>query len=129
MVRTNKGGSVLRFIIVGVVLVALLAGGVYFVRQQIAGSQPSSPQKTAEEPRQPSKAESTPKPEQKNDSTAKEASRPTPAPESSVSTAATPAALPQTGSVDTPWSLVALGILGGLGVAYVRSRRVVYRPL
>jgi len=33
MVRTNQGGSVLSFIIVGTVLVALLVGGAYGVRE------------------------------------------------------------------------------------------------
>ncbi|MEO7904902.1 MAG: hypothetical protein ABIR91_03865 [Candidatus Saccharimonadales bacterium] len=32
MGRTNQGGSILSFIIVGVVVAALLVGGVYFVR-------------------------------------------------------------------------------------------------
>ena len=42
--RTNQGGSVLTFVIVGVVLAAMVVGGVYLLRQrgeQARGSQPT----------------------------------------------------------------------------------------
>ena len=35
MVRTNQGGSILGFIVIGAVMAALLIGGVYLVRQNL----------------------------------------------------------------------------------------------
>lgn len=43
MVRTNQGGSLLGFIAVGSVMVLLLIGGVYFVRQNLMSETDSDP--------------------------------------------------------------------------------------
>jgi hypothetical protein len=110
MTRTNQGGSGLSFVVIGVILVALLAGGVYLVRQQL--TQPDQtwlPEESGETV--------------VSDDDEEVAADPVPENEESLQVADVSAAeLPQTGIEDvTP--IFSLGLLSLTAVAYARSRR------
>jgi len=114
MVRTKEGGSVPGFIIVGVVLVALLIGGVFWLRQQV--KQPEVTQPPA--PEQPAEPSQPVTPEQSQDLKQKE-------PQSNpVLQAPQSASLPQTGPSDNVLlASLMLGVLAAAATGYVRSRR------
>jgi LPXTG-motif cell wall-anchored protein len=126
MVRANQGGSVLSFLIIGGVLVALLIGGVYFVRNQANGSvaqATTDQQKKSDMPEQAApaktddkdkKAEDKKATETKPDTSKKEAPAPSPAPR--------PAELPQTGPAETVAAMMGVSLLVGAATAYYRSR-------
>ena len=126
MVRANQGGSVLSFLIIGGVLVALLIGGVYFVRNQANNTiaqattdqqkksympEEAAPTKTDNEDK---KAEDKKATETQPDTSKKEAPAPKPAPR--------PAELPQTGPAETIAAMVGASLLVGAATAYYRSR-------
>ena len=121
MERTNQGGSVLSFVIIGVVLAGLLVGGIYLVNRQL--TQPVAPtaQKPAEKPK-PAPGQNTPPAESGADKPA--------APSSSApqSNPATPnngnLQLPATGSQETIGTLLVVGLLAGITAGYVQSRRL-----
>lgn len=140
MVRTNQGGSILNFIIVGVVLAVLLIGGAYYVRQktQTSADTASAPAPSADQKTNSSQNSSKkqPAPSQSSDASKDkttngddkktapaQTSAPAQAPASSTPPAATSNQLPQTGPGQTLSSIVALGLLGYMTVAYLRSRR------
>lgn len=114
MGRTNQGGSVLSFVIIGIVLAGLLVGGIYFVNQQTG--QPSAP--TMKQPEKPANKDDgqnkkqTPPP-------AEPATKPQP-----EAGANTTAELPATGPKELIGSLITLGLLSGVITSYLRSRRL-----
>lgn len=113
MVRTKEGGSVLGFIAIGVVLIALFLGGVYFMHQQTRPSetpQPAPEQPITELPGQ------TPTPEPG-------VSQPTQQPQANNPPSSQPN-LPQTGPRESLSSILIAGMLVGATVYYVRSRRL-----
>jgi cytoskeletal protein RodZ len=127
MVRTNEGGSVLSFAVVGVILAILMIGGVVAVRQQSINSRKPAPapQKVARVDKGKS---ATPAPSSSNNAPA----TPTPAPSKSETTTPAPQAaepapatkeLPHTGPLQTLTTLLAVGLLTGSLVAYLQSRR------
>lgn len=129
MVRTNQGGSILNFIIVGVVLALLVVGGAYFIRQKtrVAPEQVPAPAPTTVTPPETDHSkdsDSTNK--QPVPSTGSEKKQPSSRQQS------TPAAsdksaktkeLPHTGPVQSLSTILGLGVLSYVAVAYVRSRR------
>ena len=130
MVRTNQGGSVLSFVIVGVILVGLAIGGAYGVRQLMSQPQPSDPKTVATEP---DKTEETPasKPDEKTEEAPAENKPAEATPQQTQSVAPStsmpaPAvgALPQTGPIENFGALIALSLLSIASVSYVRSRRL-----
>lgn len=123
MVRTNQGGSVLSFIIIGVVLVGLLVGGAYVVQQQATPETPPAtptPQQPENENEQPPASERQDKPtpqEQKdNGQESDEAAEGTPP-------AGNAGELPATGPAELLTTLFALGLLSMTAISYTRSRR------
>ena len=130
MVRTNQGGSVLGFVIIGGVLALLLIGGVYFVRQQseVTPSRGISPTPTENQPReeQSTPNEETPPSNNENKSTEENKNNSQPQTETlpggGTNTGTTE--LPQTGPAESFISVLLLAVVAGLGVSYVRSRRV-----
>ena len=121
-VRTNQGGSVVSFVIIGVVLVALVAGGVYLLRHQDGTNTPDST-KT-----------STVSPSASPSVSTNQGSVTTPTPSKSVqpsphaSPTATPSApapndMPKTGPSDLlPGGLIAAILVGSM-VAFSQSQR------
>ncbi|HMI08869.1 MAG TPA: hypothetical protein VK497_00525 [Candidatus Saccharimonadales bacterium] len=129
MVKANEGGSVLSFVVIGAILVLLLVGGTYFVRQKLFVSANSNGQTPDTSQPKPSDQTDTSKEPTKKDEPAKtpDASQPAqPAQPSSPqqNTASTPpAALPQTGPAETLSVAIGAAFLTATSIAYLRSRR------
>lgn len=129
MVRANQGGSVLSFLIIGGVLVALLIGGVYFVRNRANDTiarattdqqkKPDSSHETMTTKSDDKKAGSKTT-ETKPDASKQEA--PAPKPSSTPPAASRPAELPQTGPAETAITMFGASLLVGAATAYYRSR-------
>lgn len=145
MVRTNQGGSILGFIVIGSVMALLLVGGVYFVRNYLSpetdrgpvavenGSESQEDQEPApeeepaapEEESEPDQEEGadqggdtgTPAPEQPSDD---EAQPQTEVPRGGAS----PENLPETGLADTLLTSLALSGVVAAAIAYKRSRDI-----
>jgi len=129
MVRTNQGGSVLGFVIIGGVLALLLIGGVYFVRQQSEAtpSRGLSPTPTENQPReeQSTPTEETPPNNNENSNAEEEANNSRPQSETLPGGGATNTTeLPQTGPAESLATVLLLAVLAGMGTSYVRSRRI-----
>lgn len=123
MVRTNQGGSVLGFIVVGVLLASLLTGGAYVVHRQtissiVGGAQSQSTRSNSKSPSNSGSGDTTPT---TNGSNGQQA--PTPTPSSNTAPTSNTSQLPQTGPAETISTLFALGFLTSLAIAYYRSRR------
>lgn len=120
MVRTNQGGSVLSFVLVGIVAIALLVGGVYIIRQQSAQPTEMPTPATTDKPQQTKKpASSDNQASNKQDTASKPPQQAAPPPANSV-----PAdKLPQTGPGETFGSMVVIGLVCAVVVTYLRSRR------
>jgi len=112
MKRINQRGAVLGFIVVGVILVGLLAGSVYFISHQKNNTHtPQTQNPTALSPKEKPSTD-TSAPTQDEDDSSKPAVTPPSATE-----------LPQTGMTETIGMVFWLGIISGALVSYVRSRR------
>jgi len=108
MTRTRQGGSVRNFIIVAMVLLGLLAVGLYVVRQQTI-SKELLPEETA--------VIEGDKSEPVTEEVVSE-------PVSALPGAETTEQLPQTGPAETISGAIVLGILSLAVTSYIRSRRV-----
>lgn len=124
--RTNQGGSVASFIVVGVILTAIVIAGIYFVHQRNqaptetgtpatpVASSPSSPNAPAPSPSQ--SPQSSPQPAQPSPQT----------PQPPVANQ-NEAPLPATGPSEDFMTLLGLAALVGVVASYVRSRRTLSR--
>ncbi len=109
----SQGGSVAGFLVVGLILVSLAGGGVYFVQQRSAG-----------EAKKPVDIVKTPASTEKKPDVKK--NKPTPAPISSnesVVKSNNAATLPETGPADGPVGIIAGSLIVGFFVAYIQSRK------
>ncbi len=115
--RTNQGGSVINFLIVALVLLAIVTGVIYFAqkRGEKLATEPSTPVSTS-----PSAAPSS-----------SMAPPPSSAPTTTPAPGRTPAAVPPTGVMpstgptdDLIQAALPLALITGLAVAYTRSRRM-----
>ena len=130
MRRTNQGGSLAGFIIIGVLLTLVLVGGLYGLNRynaqraadETAQSEEPAPEEESTETTQTEteSSEASPQSRTEQDSAANEQQPRTPTP--SPQPAATSAQLPQTGPADALLGLVAVTVLTFAGVHYVRSR-------
>ena len=126
MKRTNQAGSVVGFVVIGVVLSALLVGGVYLAaRYQV---RPVA-EPTVSKPVTPEVKPVSPDVKPVSD---KPAARPADAPavyqtpvnnSSETPVHSTAAQLPPTASVGPIGSIFLAGITTAAGVAYIQSRR------
>jgi LPXTG-motif cell wall-anchored protein len=112
MARTNEGGSVLVFVVVGVILAGLLVGGIYLVNRQTPQPKPQTPVV-----QKPQEKEQGPPPAEPGNS------QPHPSSDQSEPKNNGSVELPATGSKETIGSLIVLGLLSGAVASYVRSRR------
>lgn len=132
--RTNQGGSVLAFIVVGAVLAIAVVGGVYLTHQRgeeaSKGGSSSQPDKKPVTTTQPTTSTSTgssstatrqPQTGVNSNSTSR---IPTTGHDSSRDSAATSgsANLPVTGPVDTMLQIIAAATLTAAVIAYVQSK-------
>lgn len=131
LMRTNQGGSVITFAIVGTILVLLLAGGVYYAYQRgehARSGEPligSSDKKTTPAPSKSSNNSDTSKQTAANtdENSATTQTQPTTSQQSPTNArSTTPNEIPQTGPANTP-SILATVLVLTLAIAYyVRSR-------
>lgn len=111
--RTSQGGSVAGFLIVGLALVVLAGGGIYFVQQRDAS--PASDTKTGTTSVTDKKTADNTKKKQESD---KKANNPQ---TTGNNTTGGGGALPETGPADSFATILLSAILAGFGVAYVQS--------
>lgn len=129
--RTNQGGSILVYIIIGAVLAAAVVGTIFFVRQRSGQAQRQTPLFTApatapESQSNTSDDSSSSKNNQKSDQTTPTPAPAAPSPNASTQPKQVPqtgGTLPHTGPAETAASFAVLALLTGTAVAYVQSRR------
>ncbi len=112
-IRTNQGGSIAGFMLIGVVLVVIAVGGVYYLQNRSNNS--TVPQTTG----------TTDKKDEKTTKSTKKDDSPKPIGQRADN-------LPQSGPADALVSIVAIAVLAGLATAYLQSLRlrlVAERPL
>lgn len=114
MTGTKQGGSILNFIVVAVVLVGLLAAGIYVVRQVTQQSSPEGGVVSTQEEDSERSEESQPPQEVEIEGQVHELPGVT---EDSTEE------LPRTGPIETLGGALALGMLSLVTVYYLRSRR------
>jgi len=136
--RTNQGGSVVTFAIIGTILVALLAGGVYYAYQRgshVRSGEPligSTERKTAT-PEVPKSSDgnssntsdntnNTSQTQSQTNTSTSEPSTSSQSPSTDSSSSQAPAKIPQTGPADTMYLLVSLAIVAFATARYLRSR-------
>jgi hypothetical protein len=127
MVRTNEGGSVLGFVVVGVVVLLLLIGGVFAVRQLTSqpAPLPQEPAKTTPDQVKPQEQTKEPTGNDKTVTPDKE-QKATPQPQVP---AASKTELPKTGPTETLGFVLSLSLVTLAGVSYVRSRQALRSSL
>lgn len=120
--RTNQGGSVLSFVIIGAIVGLLLIGGVYVARQQTAQPEPLPPQTPIQKPetKKPSESKKQEKETTPSHSSTPQSSSPQTAPQPNPPSTNN---LPQTGSAENIGSLLILATLSATVISYTRSRR------
>lgn len=117
MRRTGQGGAILGFIIGAVILTFLLLGGVYLMNQQSDRTRPVPVEIPA--PQQPTSLPGSDQPEPHSEPSAPNSELPSQLP----SQGTVPREIPQTGPRETLGTGLVLALVGGVIVAYVRSRR------
>ena len=140
MARRIEQGNIVGFVLVGVLLAALLAGGIFLVRNHFANRDTNETQSTnqtvankdeekteadkAVEEALANQAAQERKAEEQLEAKKNEPSTP-PAAEVETTPQTGVSNLPTTGPADTMW--VALGVmsLAGVGLAYFRSRKLI----
>lgn len=143
--KNNQAGGIVSFVVIGLILVGLLAGGLYFSKSQgrvarendTTTSQVATEQK-AEETTKPEAKEETPRATEQQGQTAPTGSTTQPAQNNTSRPSANPQApsdtnrvattgpsdtLPATGPGETFATIMALAILSFTTFKFVRSRR------
>lgn len=129
MVRTNQGGSILGFVIIGGVLALLLVGGAYFVRHTLSPTdereEPVVSQNDGDDSAQSSDDEPDASKE-KDEQTDEEATLPGRTDANSPSSQDNEALddLPQTGPEGSLLAGILLSGIVAVGTAYKRSRDI-----
>lgn len=128
MASSNQGGSILSFLVVGGALAALLVGGTYLVQQRATQSATNQPPVVVQPTNQPAgegdKKVTPPAEDKKVAVEPKKEEAQKEAPKTVPQTATPPATeLPRTGPVEMISSIIGAGLLSGMLVAYMRSRR------
>lgn len=128
--RTNQGGSVVSFLVIGAILVGITLVGVYFVQQRnsaapIASSPSPSPSVSTPVAPQPT---SSPAPSQSVGPSSSPKPSASPVPSSHPTTGTAPTEhLPQTGPAeDLLLSAMPIAVLVGSTISYLVSRRARY---
>lgn len=137
MVRTDQGGSILSFIIVGSVLAVLLVGGAYFVRRQLAvndGAETVITDNSSRNGEAPSEGTEEDSDDTNtgtgwnNDNTTDEVTKDSEDSNNAASeddeNTPTVSDLPETGPADVLLGSIMIGSIVGTGAAYQRSRRL-----
>lgn len=124
--RTNQGGSVINFLIVGVILAAIALGAIYFAQQKGKNvATESKPAITSSPSTSPSVSVSPSKPNPESPRPSSQpSSAPVTSPESSPSTVPHTGVMPETGPTsDAALTLLPVLLLTVVSVSYFQSRR------
>lgn len=114
--RTNQSGSVVAFVIVGIVLAGVVAGGVYLVNQR-------NKENIANKPTGTNQPQTPPTPTPSSSTSPSPATNQQSAQTSPPTTGVTQnGSLPTSGPADDGLRVLALGVLIGVSVAFVRSQ-------
>ena len=140
MTRRYERGSVVGFVLIGVLLTAALVGGVWFARHPIGGSSTqtasdsNSTKDTSNSEKKDTSSASTDSTKATTDEELKETLAQQAAKSSSqqststtTNTSSTPTSsskLPVTGPADTVFEMIGAAMLSGTAVAYIHSRSV-----
>ena len=131
MVRTNQGGSILGFIVIGGVMALLLVGGAYFVRQRLAptdrnggtvaqeANDEESSEASDEEQNEDEQADTPPAEDEQEPATEEGDDSPIPL---TGQENETPENLPETGPEDTLFAGFVLAGIVFSATSYIRSR-------
>ena len=127
--RTNQGGSVATFVLVGIILVAILIGSIYLVN--IRGQQARKSQEIASsETQKVTSSIGTTTDNSQNSSSETEKAESTSSTEVNTSTKTTPSEnLPQTGIEPSLSQLCGVFLLTVFSAAYILSRKNLDRSL
>lgn len=128
MVRQNERGSVVGFVIVGILLTAALVGGVWFAghlgSSKVASNSDNSSNTTSSNSGNQATTD-----EQLRDTLSQQSSQSSGTSNSSQSSSSTSSTatssttkLPTTGPTDTLFEMLGMSLLVGVTVAYARSR-------
>lgn len=124
--RASEGGSLITFLVVGVVLAALVVGGIYTVSRHQDNPQPapSSSTTSSKSPTKSIAASNTVHPVPSKSSKAPPPAQSSPVPHAPiVKNSPRQAPLPATGPTEDMMSVIMLGMLVGFAIAFVRSTR------
>ncbi len=130
MARAKQSGSMVSFVIVGVILALLLIGGVYFIRRSLAPTSDGVPSSSENETDTTKEVDSTDNTDQSSDESLDIPDISLPGrtdnetPDGQGNTEQLPADLPQTGPTDVLLGGILLSGIAGAGVAYKRSRKL-----
>ena len=129
-VRSNQKGAVASFIVIGVILVIVTAGVLYWVRHKDEPSVAEKPGTTSQPVTTPAKDDDkTSQPETTTTTPAGGTTAPettTPSTSATTPSTTTPSvtSLSQTGPADTAMELLALGALAATVASFIRSRNL-----
>lgn len=127
MARTNQGGSIVGFVVIGAVLILGSAGLLYWVSHRDAPAtktpEVSVPTATENSDKEKTETPTTSESDGNKEDTDNARTRETPSPSTPDSTDDEVEEIPQTGPADTLMQLLAIGLLAGLVAAYVRSHK------
>ena len=128
--RTNQGGSVVSFVVVGIVLVALVIGGVYMLQHR-GGDTPEVAKTNSPAPAPSASSSNSPVPSTSKSPAPSKSAQPTPSssPKPVPSAAPAPENMPATGPSDILPGGIAAAILLGVTVSYAQSRSARKRAL
>ena len=127
-VRSNQTGSIASFIVIGVVLVILTAGTLYWARHKDTSSVSEKPGTTSQPVTTPGDADDkTSQPDTTDTAPTGDTTTPqSTTPDTTTTPVATPSvtSLSQTGPADTAMELLALGALAATVASFIRSRNL-----
>ena len=120
--RTNQGGSVVSFVVIGVVLVALVIGGIYMLQHRGGTDTPEVAKTNSPVPAPSASSSSAPAPSSSKSPAPSKSVQPTPSSSPAPSTGPVPENMPATGPSDILSGGVMAAILLGVVVSYTQSR-------
>lgn len=122
MTRRFETGNVVGFVLVGVLLTAMLVGGIWLARHPAESSSPETTPQTASKDKKTDTSDKKTTDEQLKQTLAQQAAKSAADKQSSSSTSTPSTTLPTTGPADVFIETVGAMLLVGTFVAYVRSR-------
>lgn len=136
--RSNQGGAILSFIVIAAILIAVTLGAIYFVQQRgitarrdqaiAAANKLAAEQKAAQDATDAARKAATAT-QVATSQSPQDSSTPAPVTNDTATTTTNSSELPTTGPSNSAITMLAIGMLVGTSVAFVRSRRALPRSL